>query len=263
MSAVRVGGAVRRQPDRRSGARVLRHAERAPYSEDVTVPRPVEPTLVNDQVFDALRDLIMRGELAAGSRLRLRHLAAQLGTSAMPVRDAILRLEQVGLVRRVAHRGAIVADLSARELADIYAARVVLEVEATRAAGEMATADDTARMRAEHDKMIEAAHAGRLVDALDHDEALLTILYTAGGNPVILGIIHDLWRRCRLYKIANVRRSSEIGDLTVWSFQGRLIDAVSARDVEAAMTITHQSLISSSERLHSLLAAEAAQPDGR
>jgi DNA-binding GntR family transcriptional regulator len=227
------------------------------------VTRPVEPTLVTDQVFDSIRDSIMSGELAAGTRLRLRPLAAQLGTSPMPVRDAILRLEQIGLVRRLPHRGAVVADLTTRELADIYATRLVLEVEATRTGSGVLSEDDSARMRALHDRMIEAVHAGRLVDALDHDEALLTVLYTAGGNPVMLGIIHDLWRRCRPYKIANVQRSSEIGDLTVWAFQGPLIDAASVHDVDAATAVTHQSLISSSERLRSLLATEAAQPDGR
>jgi DNA-binding GntR family transcriptional regulator len=218
------------------------------------VTRRVEPTLVTDQVFDSIRDSIMSGELAAGTRLRLRQLASQLGTSPMPVRDAILRLEQIGLVRRLPHRGAVVADLTLRELAHIYATRLVLEVEATRTGSEVLSAGDSARMRHEHDRMIEAVHAGRLVDALDHDEALSTILYAAGGNPVLLGIIHDLWRRCRPYKIANVQRSSDIGDLTVWSFQGPLVEAASVHDVTAAMEVTRQSLASSSERLHSLLA---------
>jgi DNA-binding GntR family transcriptional regulator len=156
----------------------------------------------------------------------------------------------------------VVADLTLRELAHIYATRLVLEVEATRTGNEVLSAGDGARMRAEHERMIEAVYAGRLVEALDHDEALLTVLYAAGGNPVLLGIVRDLWRRCGPYKIANVRRSSEIGDLTVWSFQGRLTDAASVHDVDAATALTHQSLISSTERLRSLLAAEAAQPAG-
>lgn len=80
--------------------------------------------------------------------------------------------------------------------------------------------------------MIEAVYAGRLVQVVDYDVALLTILYAAGGNPVLLGIVRDLWRRCRPYKI------------------------------HAAVEVTHQSLISSTERPHSLIAAEAAQPAG-
>jgi DNA-binding GntR family transcriptional regulator len=169
------------------------------------------------------------------------------------LRDAILRLEQIGLVRRLPHRGAVVADLTLRELAHIYATRLVLEVEATRTGNEVLSAGGGARMRADHERMIEAVYA---------DVAPLTIIYAAGGNRVLLGIVRDLWRRCRPYKIAHVRRSREIGDLTVWSFQGRLTDAASAHDVHAAVEVTHQSLISSTERLRSLLAAEAAQPDG-
>lgn len=204
---------------------------------------------------------VMSGELAAGTRLQLRPLAAELGTSSMPVRDAILRLEQIGLVRRLPHRGAVVADLTLRELAHIYGIRLVLEVEATRTGSSVLSSRDGARMRAEHRRMIEAVHAGRLIEALDRDEALLAILYTAGGNPVLFDIVRDLWRRCRHYKIANVRRSSEIGDLTVWSFQSRLIDAASVHDVDTATALTHQSLTDSTDRLRSLIAAEAAQPD--
>jgi len=61
--------------------------------------------------------------------------------------------------------------------------------------------------------------------ALDHDEALLTILYSAADNSVLLELIHVLWQRCRAYKIVGVRRALETSDLSIWSFQARLIDA--------------------------------------
>lgn len=221
-----------------------------------------EPALVTDRVFDSIRDSIMRGELAGGTRLRLRDLAAQLGTSPMPVRDAILRLEQVGLVRRLPHRGAVVANLTVRELLHIYAIRQVLEAEATRTGSAVLSAVDAARMHAAHDLMVRSVADGRLVDALDHDETLLTVLYAADGNLILVGMVHDLWRRCRQYKIANVQAGRETGDLGMWSFQGPLIEAAAAHDVEAAVDLTHRSLQNSTDRLHNLLAAEAVQPVG-
>ena len=56
---------------------------------------------VGDQVFSAIHTAILRGELRAGARLRIRDLADELGTSVMPVREAIRRLEEIGLVEMV------------------------------------------------------------------------------------------------------------------------------------------------------------------
>ena len=58
------------------------------------------PTLLTDQVYATLHAAIISGELPAGSRLRIRDLAEQVGTSVMPVREAIRRLEQAGLAER-------------------------------------------------------------------------------------------------------------------------------------------------------------------
>ena len=69
-------------------------------------------SLVADQVFDAIHQAIMSGDLPAGARLRIRDLADELGTSPMPVRDSIVRLEQAGLAQRVPHKGAIVTQLT-------------------------------------------------------------------------------------------------------------------------------------------------------
>ena len=74
----------------------------------MVLPRLAEPSLVADKVFTAIHEAIMSGELPAGARLRVRDLALQVGTSVMPVREAIRRLEEAGLAERVPHKGAVV-----------------------------------------------------------------------------------------------------------------------------------------------------------
>ena len=74
----------------------------------------------------------------------------------MPVREAIGRLEQNGLVVRVPHRGAVVADLTPAELAHVYATRLVLEVEATRLGCAAVGPADVAAMRTAYDAMVAA-----------------------------------------------------------------------------------------------------------
>jgi len=226
----------------------------------VTLTPLGEPSLLTDRVYGAIREAIRSGEIAAGARLRLRDLAAQLGTSPMPVREAIGRLEQNGLVVRVPHRGAVVADLTPRELAHVYDTRLLLEVEATRLGTLAVEAVDLARMRAADDQMRAAVVAGRAGEALDRDEQLLSVLYAAGGNPVLLGLVEDLWQRCRAFKLLGADAVDSLRpDEGAWSTQRRLLGAVEARDVDAAVAVTRESLESAQRRIRALL-AEADQP---
>lgn len=215
-----------------------------------------EPALLTDRVYGAIREAIRSGEIGAGERLRLRDLAARLGTSPMPVREAIGRLEQDGLVVRTPHRGAVVADLTPAELAHVYATRLLLEVEATRLGCAAATPGDVQRMRRAYDRMRTAVRAGRVAEALDRDEELLTVLYAAGGNPVLLGLVQDLWQRCRAFKLLGAEtHESTLPDGGAWSTQARLLATVEAGDADGAVAVTRESLESSQERIRGMLDA--------
>jgi DNA-binding GntR family transcriptional regulator len=221
----------------------------------VTLAPLGEPSLLTDRVYLAIREAIRSGEIAAGARLRLRDLAAQLGTSPMPVREAIGRLEQNGLVVRVPHRGAVVADLTPAELAHVYATRLLLEVEATRLGCLAVGTTDLALMQAAEGQLRAAVVAGRLGEALDLDEQLLAVLYAAGGNPVLLGLVEDLWQRCRAFKLLGAGSADSLRpDEGAWSTQRPLLAAVEAHDVEAAVAVTRDSLESSQRRIRAMLA---------
>ena len=139
----------------------------------------------------------MNGSLPAGARLRVRDLADQVGTSVLPVREAIRRLEEAGLAERSPHKGAVVKALTLEELVLVYNVRRLLEVEAARLGAARIRPEDCDKMQAEYDLMRTAIAEGRVVDILDHDEALLTVLYSAAANPVLLEMIRMMWYRCR------------------------------------------------------------------
>lgn len=210
-------------------------------------------SLVADQVFDAIHHAIMSGELPAGARLRIRDLAEELGTSPMPVRDAIVRLEQGGLAQRVPHRGAIVTQLSPGELVTVYDTRLLLEREATRLGSQHLTPDDGALMQRQHRLMMDAVDAGHRAEALDHDESLLTVLYAASGNDVLVELIQALWQRCRPYKLVGVEGALHQSDPDVWSFQDPLITAALNHDSAAAVMITERSLTRATLRIQAML----------
>lgn len=219
----------------------------------MTLPRLSGRLLVSDQAFGAIHEAIMSGDIPAGSRLPIRDLADQLGTSPMPVRDALARLEQVGLAKRVPHKGTVVARLTPAELVAVYDTRLVLEREATRLGSQHLTGADADRMRAQHRLLLEAVRNGRRAEALDRDEALLTILYEASGNDVLVELVQALWRRCRAYKLFGVQGTLGDADPSVWAFQERLIEAAAAHDTATAVAVTEESLVSATARIRGML----------
>ena len=210
-----------------------------------------------DQVYAVLHEAIISGELPAGYRLRIRDIAAEVGTSVMPVREAIRRLEEAGLAKREPHKGAAVIGLTLEELVHVYDVRRLLEGEAARLGSESITAEDCDRMQAEYDLMMAAIAERRVVDLLDHDEALLAILYSASGNPVLVNMIRTLWQRCRAYKTVGAQGTLDAeGDDSLWRYQKDLVAAARDRDGAAALSVSDASLENATRRIRTLLAAQ-------
>jgi len=113
-------------------------------------------------------------------------------------------------------------------------------------------------MQTEYDLMCTAIAEGRVVALLDRDEALLTILYSASGNPVPLEMIRTLWYRCRAYKIVGAQGTLDtVGDDSLWRYQRELIAAARSRDAAAAAAVNEQSLVNATDRIRALLVAQS------
>ncbi|MXQ07115.1 FCD domain-containing protein [Alphaproteobacteria bacterium GH1-50] len=99
-------------------------------------------------IFDVLRKAIIEGEIAENSPLRQDEIATLFNTSRIPVREAISRLEEQGLVKTQRYKGAIVAGLSAPEAAEVFDLRALLEPEILRNAVPRMSRDCLAEARA-------------------------------------------------------------------------------------------------------------------
>lgn len=107
-----------------------------------------ERRVLTDDVADSIREAIMSGRLKGGDRLIEDDLAESLNVSRGPIRQAIFRLEQEGLVVHETHRGATVARVSVEDAAEIYSLRKALERLAIASACEKATDEDLAPLEA-------------------------------------------------------------------------------------------------------------------
>ena len=123
-----------------------------------------------DVVTDDLREAIVTHELEPGSRLTEDDLAAQLGVSRGPVREALLRLEREGLIHIERHRGARVASWSRNDIEEIYSLRGELEKLALEWACKNATEEDFDRVEAileEYENLPSNSRTPREIAKLD------------------------------------------------------------------------------------------------
>ncbi|MFM9371931.1 GntR family transcriptional regulator [Streptomyces sp. Da 82-17] len=216
----------------------------------------VQASLLTDQVHAVLYQAVINGAMPAGTRLRVRDVAARMGTSVMPVREAIRRLEESGLAEREPHKGAVVKGFTLRELIHIYDVRLLLETEAGRQGVAGLDGDLVRIMAKECEALNAAAREGRVRDALDHDEALLTVLYGAGGNPVLMDTIRGLWHQCRAYKVLGAAAAEGERESTLWRYQSRVVEAARAGEADTVAELIRDSLLSSRYRIQSTLDEE-------
>src|SRR5690606_18983386 len=133
---------------------------------------PVRKGLLRDDVYTRLRDAIVDGRLAPASVLRDGELAAQLGVSRTPVREAILKLAESGLVSAVPGRSTIVADVDEDAVRDAQAVVAAMHRLAVTTAARRFTDDDLARMREANARFAAALEAGDVDAALAADDEL-------------------------------------------------------------------------------------------
>ncbi len=141
---------------------------------------------VADIAGDMLREAILSGLLEAGQVLRQEELAATLGISRMPIREALRQLESEGLVRHLPRRGFVVANLTARDMSEIHELRVLLEAYAMRLAVPRLDERRLHRLERLHHMM---HREGARADAL---ETFYRTLYEAAERPRLLRAIMQL-----------------------------------------------------------------------
>ena len=144
-----------------------------PEVEAVPAGTPIEGLEIKrasavDQVVEAVRRGILRGELAPGTPLREVHMAESLGISRNTVRDAVRALAREGLVTHSMHRGAIVTRLTERDVVDVFRVRERIEPQAIEAS-EHASAEQLAGLRGTVDQLARGANAGDWDGVVDAD----------------------------------------------------------------------------------------------
>lgn len=115
---------------------------------------------LSDQLLELIRDQILSGKVGAEGPVRQDALAAEFGVSKIPLREALARLEEEGLLRSHANRGYFVRPMSAEEATEVFDLRILIEPETIALAAARATDEDQEIARATLARLNEAMNEG-------------------------------------------------------------------------------------------------------
>ncbi len=195
----------------------------------------LERTLLRDGVYRRLRDAIVDGTLEPGEQLRDIELARWLGVSRTPVREALLRLGQAGLVGSTPGRSTTVSLLDPVAVAEARDVLAAMHALAVRGSVRLLTADDLTRMRRANRAFRAAVRAGDGQAALAADDELHAIPLARGDNVAVARVIHQfepVVRRAALHRFVSLDGAASARQ------HDRLIRLCAAGDADGAAALS-------------------------
>jgi DNA-binding GntR family transcriptional regulator len=198
-----------------------------------------------EKAYETLHAAIITGALRPGARLPIEELAEHLEMSPMPIREAVRRLDAVGLVENVPHRGARVKGLSVTDLAEVYEVRLALETTAIRRAAERFD-EARAEQARESLSVLEAMADDASVAASEAHAAFHFALYDAAESVWLLRMIRPVWQVSERYALEwpQARRLSERA-----SEHREILAACEAGDPDRAASALHDHLAATANSL--------------
>ncbi|HEY8544851.1 MAG TPA: GntR family transcriptional regulator [Acidimicrobiales bacterium] len=223
--------------------------------------QPPPTATVVDHIVDELRRAIYGQRFKPGDRLIERQLAADLGVSHIPVREALARLTEEGLVERLPRRGCRVATITTKELDEFASVRELLEQFVAIRVQRHLTAEQEAELRSITDRMVAAAAAGDTAEVLRLDEHFHGRLWDLADHKLLTELASQLRSRLNGFLYA-ATMSLKGADLEAHArTHVELLDAIASRRVGRAKTATAKHIRTAMDRIRRTLDAPDADAD--
>lgn len=179
---------------------------RAGPSKDHPSRQPIRPARsLAEQVYERLRRGIVSGDLPSGARIVEMDIAAQMGTSQGPVREALQRLERVGLVQRQSHSATFVTALVLEEMYELFSIRSVIEGFAIRRTVELITSEQCDRLAHLADLMREEGRREDMLGLTVYDLEFHRLICKWSGNATLLSAWDPLYSQIQRFVVRTHR----------------------------------------------------------
>ena len=196
-----------------------------------------------------LERMILAGDMPAGGKLNEAEVAARLGISRGPVREAVRALEESGLVRVEKNRGVFVRQISVAEADEIYDVRASLDEMIGRRVAERANPEQLAQLRALIARMEAAAAARNTGEYYAANIEFHDALAQCAANVKLLDMYRRLVKELSLYRRKTIERGGTILPISMKEHR-KIVEAIAARDGATAGRLMYEHAMASRERMH-------------
>jgi len=191
-------------------------------------------------IFEDLKLSIIRGAFNPRERLIERELAERYGVSRTPIREAIRKLESLGMVRIIPHQGARVADFSLQEINALYEVRISLEKLAGKLGCARHSSQELKRLVAINHQLIRAVSVNDFRKMVEYDQKFHLTLLAFSKNPFLMRFIEELRLKC--YPISYYFWRSKTNLRSSLTGHRNMIKALRQRDSEGMTLLTDKLL---------------------
>lgn len=175
----------------------------------------LERTTTPEGVYRVLRAAILDGTVPPGGQLRERDIATDLGVSRSPLREALTRLEEEGLIVKIPFRGAFVVEVSAQDVAEIASIRLLVEPYAGELALETLRGSERPRLTQTVEELRQATEKNDIPASIDAHLQFHRLFYDFSGHGVLRGLWNGWETKLRLYLAVDHRSYSDLHDIAV------------------------------------------------
>lgn len=186
-------------------------------------------------VFESLREAIIGGVLKPGERMMEIQLADEMGVSRTPVREAIRKLELEGFVVMIPRKGAYVAGISLKDIADVFEIRAALEGLAAGLAAERITEDELEEMERILVRKAEILENNDLESIVELDTDFHAILFKASRNDRLVQILSNLREQIQRFRATSLAVPGRLKEAL--EEHRKIVEAVSERNVTLAQSL--------------------------
>lgn len=216
------------------------------------VAAPLHAVTKAEAVYVETRSRILKGTLAPGCAVNQEALAAELGVSITPLREALRRLEMEGLIRLEAHRTMVIAPLTSRELDEMYAIRTELDPLAASLAAVKASESQLGVVS----RLARQEAAAEPVLQLERNRAFHRAVYSACANGALISLLDQLWDRTDRYRLILIREEL-VGGPTSHQEHIGIANAIAVRRADLAARLMRAHIKRSHTRIASVMATRS------
>jgi DNA-binding GntR family transcriptional regulator len=192
---------------------------------------------LRDVVFNTLREAILKGDLKPGERLMELQLAAKLGVSRTPIREAIRMLEQEGLAVTIPRKGAEVAKMTLKDMEDVLEIRDALDELAVRIACEKISEEQLGRLIGVKELFENSTRTGDVKTIAEADVTFHDVIYEATDNPKLVTLLNNLREQVYRYRVEYIKDPKNYP--TLIAEHEAIVEGLKNRDQDAATAAMH------------------------